>query len=97
MIDNITINESYKKVIFSAFALQVILLVFSRLILDGGDRFKIVFIGALAFWTSVYVLIRRNPDKPTKFDLEYIKWGPFLLAVATYIIVHIAWAIRGVG
>ena len=95
-IINKIISESYKPVLLCGTVLQIFLLFFSSLMLDGGTFFSITCVGALAFWVSVILIILRNPKKPTKTDLEYIKYGALLIAVLSHIIVNTIWRIRGI-
>jgi ABC-type transport system involved in cytochrome c biogenesis permease subunit len=90
------LSKSYKPAVFCGFALQIFLLLFSSLILDGGAFLRITCVSALAFWTSVVLIVLRNPENPSKTDLEYIKYGPLLIAVLAHIIVYAVWQAKGI-
>jgi hypothetical protein len=94
-IHNTVISESYKPVLLFAFLLQIFLLVFSSLFLDGGNFLRIACVGSLAFWSSALLIIVKNPDNPRKTDLKYIKMGPFLILVLAHIIIHAVWYVKG--
>ena len=90
------LSKSYRPAVFRGLALQIFILLFSSLILDGGTFLRITGVGALAFWTSVALIVLRNPESPSKTDLEYIKHGSLLIAVLAHIIVYAVWHAKGI-
>jgi hypothetical protein len=62
----------FRNTINFAVAQQIIILVMTSLILDGGDSFRICGVAALAFWAGVGT-IRFRRQIPTKGDIIFIK------------------------
>lgn len=93
---SLPISQSYRKPIFEAVALQVLLGFFSLLILDGGTAARICGIALIAFWGGAAVLIWRRPQSPTKTDIELLRFGYLPLAVLAFFLVHFIWHVRGV-
>jgi hypothetical protein len=62
--------------------LQLLGLLFSGMILDGGILMRI-FIWAIAgYWGGALLILFRRRSNPTSFDLAYLKYGaPINLAV----------------
>lgn len=92
---SIPISDSYRKPIFDAVVLQVILGILSMMILDGGDCAHISGAALLAFWGGTTVLIWRHPRTPTKADLELIRFGYLPVLVFAFVVVHLVWSARG--
>jgi len=93
---SLPISPSYRKPIFEALVLQVLLGLFSLLILDGGTTARICGIALVAFWGGATVLIWRRPQSPTKTDIELLRFGYLPLAVLAFFLVHFIWNLRGV-
>jgi hypothetical protein len=92
---SLPISPSYRKPVFEAVALQVILGILSLLILDGGNCARICGASLLAFWGGAVVLIWRHPHAPSKMDLELIRFGYLPVVVIASVVIHLAWAARG--
>lgn len=74
-----SIGQSIKAAIWQ----QVILLVLTVLILDGGQIFQMTVIAAIAHWITIAAISVRRRSKPTQVDLAVIKFGfiPMILIV----------------
>ena len=92
---SIPISDSYRKPIFDAVGLQVILGILSMMVLDGGDCAHISGAALLAFWGGTAVLVWRHPRNPSKVDLELIRFGYLPVLVAAFVAIHLVWAARG--
>jgi hypothetical protein len=92
---SIPISQSYRKPIFEAVVLQVIVGILSLMILDGGDCARICGAALLAFWGGAVVLIWRRPVTPTKTDLELIRFGYLPVMIIAFVIIQLAWRMRG--
>jgi hypothetical protein len=90
------ISASYRKPIFEAVGLQVLLGLLSMLVLDGGTTARICGIALVAFWGGAAVLIWRRPHSPTKTDTELLRFGYLPLVVLAFFLVHFIWTVRGV-
>jgi len=93
---SIPISPSYRKPIFEAIALQVLLGLLSALVLDGGALARICGIALLAFWCGAAVLIWRHPRTPTRTDINVVRFGYLPVVVLTFLLVHFVWHMRGV-
>lgn len=89
------ISPKYDTPIFEAVALQMFLGLVGFLILDGGATARIYGIGEAAFWGGVFVLVSRNPQSPTKIDLELIRFGSLPVTVAAFFLVQFIWHLGG--
>ena len=90
------ICPSYRKAVFEAVGLQLLIGMLSLLILDGGTTARICGISLVAFWGGVALMISRRPHAPTQTDIEWIRFGYLPLVVAAFLLVHFIWTRRGV-
>jgi hypothetical protein len=72
---SLPISPHYRRAIFTAVALQVIIGILSLMILDGRECAQICGAAILAFWGGVIVLIVRHPQSPTYTDIRLIRFG----------------------
>lgn len=96
MTHSLPISPSYRRPVFEAVGLQVLIGFLSLLILDGGTTARICGIALVAFWGGAAVLIWRRPQSPTRTDIELLRFGYLPLVVIAFLLVHLIWAIRGV-
>ena len=96
MTPSLPISSNYRRPIFEALGLQVLLGLFSLLILDGGTTARICGIALAAFWSGAAVLIWRRPLSPTRMDIELLRFGYLPLVVIAFFLVHFIWTMRGV-
>ena len=96
MTPSLPISPNYRKPIFEALGLQVLLGLFSLLILDGGTTARICGIALVAFWGGAAVLIWRRPPSPTRIDIELLRFVYLPLVVIAFFLVHFIWTMRGV-
>jgi len=92
---SLSLSPHYRKAIFSAVALQVIIGFLSLMILDGGACAQICGVALLAFWGGVMVLIWRHPQSPTYTDLQLIRFGYLPVVVIAFIVIHVVWSAKG--
>ena len=92
---SLPISPHYRKAIFEAVGLQVIIGFLSLMILDGGDCAHICGAAILAFWGGVTVLIWRHPQSPTYTDIRLIRFGYLAVVVIAFTVVHLVWIARG--
>jgi hypothetical protein len=101
MRTTLPISASYRRAVFEALALQVILGILAMMVLDGGHIAHTTGIAVLAFWTGAAVIIFRRPTTPTPTDLWLIRFGFLPLIVVTFALAewiwswHWIWRIRG--
>ena len=95
MRHSLPIAASYRKPIFEAIALQVILGLLSALVLDGGDCRHICGAALVAFWGGAAVLVWRHPRDPTKTDLQLVRFGFLPVLVIAFAIIHAVWRAKG--
>jgi hypothetical protein len=92
---SLPISLAYRKAIFDALILQIIIGVLSAMILDGGDCANVCGVALLAFWGGAAVLIWRRPQSPTETDMLLIRFGYFLVIFMAGTLVHFIWHLRG--
>lgn len=96
MTHSLPISPSYRRPVFEAVGLQVLLGFLSLLILDGGTTARICGIALIAFWGGAAVLIWRRPQSPTRTDIQLLRFGYLPLVVVAFFLVHFIWTMRGV-
>lgn len=92
---SLPISPAYRKPVFQAVALQVVIGLFSLMILDGGTTAQICGIALVAFWGGAVVLIWRRPQSPTQTDLALIRFGYLPLTMLAFFLAHFIWSVRG--
>ena len=93
---SLPISPHYRKAIFQAAALQVIIGFLSLMILDGGECAQTCGAALLAFWGGVIVMIWRHPQSPTYTDIRLIRFGDLPVVVLAGLMIHFAYHLRGV-
>ena len=93
---SLPISPHYRKAIYRAVALQVIIGFLSLMILDGGECAQICGAALVAFWGGVIVLICRHPQSPTYTDVQLIRFGYLPVVVLAGFLIHFIWHLRGV-
>ena len=96
MAHSLPISPSYRKPVFEAICLQVLLGILSLLILDGGTTARICGIALVACWGGAAVLIWRRPQSPTRTDVVLLRFGYLPVVVIAFFLVHFIWTMRGV-
>ena len=92
---SLAISDSYRKPIFDAVGLQVIIGVLSLRILDGGECAQICGAALLAFWGGAAVLIWRRPQSPSKIDIRLLRFGYLPVLIFAGIVIRLVWHLRG--
>ena len=77
------ISRDYRRAIRDTLIVQVILVVFFGLLLDGGFMGGRAILSVIAFWIVTAIIIVRRPKTPTKIDLFFIRCGYVFVLVAT--------------
>jgi len=102
MRTTLPISASYRRAIFDALVLQVVLGALSMMLLDGGRVAHTRGIAVLAFWSGAALVIIRRPTAPMPTDLFLIRFGFLPLLIVTFALAewvwswHWVWRIRGV-
>jgi hypothetical protein len=95
MTRSLPISSRYRRPVFEAVGLQVVLGILSLLILDGGATARICGIALVAFWGGAAVLIWRKPRSPTRTDIQLLRFGYLPLVVVAFFLVQFIWTMRG--
>jgi hypothetical protein len=93
---SLPISPHYRKAIFEAVGLQVVIGFLSLMILDGGGCAQICGAALVAFWVAVIIQIWRNPQTPTYTDIRLIRFGYLPLVVFAGFLVHFIWHLKGI-
>jgi hypothetical protein len=101
MKTTLPISAGYRRAIYDALILQVVLTLITMMVLDGGHIAHTTGIAVLAFWSGAAVIIIRRPTAPTQTDLRLIRFGFLPLLIVTFMLSewiwswHWIWKIRG--
>ena len=90
------ISARYRKAMRGAALIQILVVICSGLILDGGNIEQLCAMALLPFWTVTVIFIWRRPQQPTRTDLMFIRVGYLLVVVVTGFLAPLIWRLRGV-
>lgn len=68
---------------------QIVLLPLAALLLDGGAVLRRVVVASVAFWCFVLALLIRRRDRPTTWDVVFVKYGIWPLLAVTIVVAKI--------
>lgn len=94
---SLPISPVYRKAIFDALVIQIVIGILSAMILDGGLCAQICGVALLAFWGGAAVLIWRRPQSPSEVDVFLIRFGYFAVIFIAGVLIPIVWHLRGVA
>ena len=95
MIAHRPISVQYRKAVFEAVGLQVLLLLLCGMILDGGELGRMYVAGLVPFWAGTALMVWRRPQNPTRTDILMIRFGTLPLSVISYFLIHFVWMLLG--
>lgn len=90
----IPISTDYDRPIFEALAVQVVIGILSLMNLDGGRVAQVCGVALVAFWSGAAVLICRHPHRPSRTDLQLIRFGYLPVVVVAFFLVNWIWYLR---
>lgn len=90
------ISTKYDSPIFEAIAMQIVVGLFSGMILDGGVAAQFCGVALVAFWGGAAVLICRHHRSPSTVDLTLIRIGYLLVIAIAIFVAPWVWHMRGV-
>ena len=96
MTRELPISPRYRKPIFEAIGIQMLIGFLSLLFLDGGTIARICGIALIAFWGGAATLIWRNPQTPSFRDLQLLRFGYLPVVAIAFFLVQFIWKLRGV-
>jgi hypothetical protein len=92
-----TLSKEYRQALKVALAFQIGFGILSGLMLDGGLLAQLWSFAMTAYWGSLFLMVFRRPDNPTKVDLFLIRWSfPVLFFFITSPLSILIWRVRGV-
>jgi hypothetical protein len=74
---------------------QIVFLLLTALVLDGGMMFRMCAAAALGYWIGVVVIAIRRGTSPTKLDLLFIRYGMVGLMVIAPFLAKLAFIVIG--
>ena len=89
------VQKGYGDAIIYPVVEQFLLFTVAGMVFDGGMLGIYVAIGAAAFWTSVIMLVLRNPGVPKKWDMIYIRVGLLVVTVLGGLAATYLWELWG--
>ncbi len=75
------LKDPYIRPLLRALTLQLILIFFFGLVLDGGLSLQAFCYSSCGYWMGVILILVRRRASPTKGDLAFIRWGLLLVAL----------------
>ena len=87
--------KEYRGDVSLGLTVAVIFLLFSSMILDGGQLFQFVGATTLVYCLGILVIICRRPQSPTKADLWLVRFGFFILLLVVPVVLVLGWRLRG--
>jgi hypothetical protein len=91
----VPISRDYDSPVFEAVAIQIIIGLLSRMVLDGGQLAQVCGVALVAFWLGASLLILRRRRSPSRTDLQLIRFGYFPVVVIAFLLVNWIWHLRG--
>ena len=91
-----TVSPSYRKAITVSLPQQVVAVLLSMMLLDGGQTAQVCGMAFLAFCIGIGLIMFRRSLSPSRADLLLIRFGFVPLFVAAFFISRFVWKIRGV-
>ena len=85
------------KAIWDGVLLQLLLFVFTGLILDGGHLTRMCIVAVTGYWIVAAMLIVRRRKSPTKTDLFFLRWGILPMMCAVPLIAGVVYSIIGIS
>jgi len=89
------ISSAYRSARSSVLAQQVVVLLFTSMILDGGDIFTMCLVALVGFWVGAVIICVRRPQTPTRVDLLFIRFGYFPLCILAVVLTLFIWRSKG--
>ena len=90
-------GNSIVKAIWDGVLLQLLLFIFTGLILDGGQLNRMCVVAMIGYWIVAAMLIVRRRKAPTKTDLLFLRWGILPMMFAVPLIAAVVYSIIGVS
>jgi hypothetical protein len=90
-----SVSRELRLTLLAGFAGQLLVLVFSALVLDRGVVFHASSLVAVGYWIGVLVILIRRHTNPTRFDFWSIQWGYLVLVTIAQPLAHWYWHSRG--
>ena len=84
-----------RSAVIDGFAIQVILVLFGNVVLDGGHLFRFCLIVVVAHWIGALFILLRRRKALTWWDRLYIRFGIFPMLVIVPIIAGLVYRIFG--
>ena len=69
---------------------QLLILLFSSLILDGGQIARFCGAAIVVHWIAAAIILIRRPRRPTPFDIILLRAGFFLILAVAFTVAIIA-------
>lgn len=89
------LSAEYGRALKTSIILQLIVVVPSVLMLDGGLMGHIALVALLAYWLSVPMIVWRRRAVPTAGDLWFVRYGFLATEAAVYFIGQAVWQQMG--
>ena len=68
-------GKAYRTPVLIAATLQVTIITVTSFNFDFGALFRVALLAIVPFWGAVIWIAHKRPNKPSKFDLTFIRVG----------------------
>lgn len=86
---NIPLARSYWPAMLTAVGVQLLCVVLSAMVLDGGNAAMLCVCTMVGFWVGALLMILQHPEDPTDTDLRAIRFGFLPLYLMGFVIVEV--------
>jgi len=89
------LSDALSSAILFGMVVQIVFLLLTALLLDGGVMFRMCLMTAVGYWIGVGVIAVRRGASPTKLDLLFARYGMVGLMVVTPFLAKLVYIIIG--
>lgn len=89
------LSAEYGRALKTSLIQQLVIVVPSVLMLDGGLMGHIAILALLAYWMSLPMILCRRPADPTPGDLSFVRYGFLATEAAVYFVGQAVWQQMG--
>ena len=88
-------SKSFVSALKTAVIVQMILLVLTALMLDGGQMFRLCLMAVVVHWIGIGIVAVRRGAVPTTLDLLFMRYGAVILTIAAPFVAAVVYSFIG--
>ncbi len=89
------LSDAFSSAILFGMVVQIVFLLLTALLLDGGVMFRMCLTTAVGYWIGVGIIAVRRGASPTKLDLLFTRYGMVGLMVVAPFLAKLVYIIIG--